>query len=165
MTVSLVLQVILDLGVLLWASDTKVIERFEGDNPRRDGGTKVLAEKGSEGDILPLLNVACRLIVEENQSKNVVLRLGRRDALAKRFTVEGDKGHFESKSRDGTGRKRGRFQLGTGLTHGAAQRGSADDDAGGPAAYPTGMCFQLGSRALSGSRNILPTFRAWSSLE
>ena len=55
----------------------------------------VLAKEGTEGNVLPLLDVAGGPIVEENQSEDVVLGFGRRDALAKRFAVECDERHFE----------------------------------------------------------------------
>ena len=108
-----VLRVVENLGILLWARETEVIEGFEGDDPRGDGGAEVLAEEGAEGDVFPLLDVAGGPIVEEDQAKDVILRLGRRDALAERFAVEGDEGHFEfeveqaRRTEDGWGRRWG----------------------------------------------------------
>ena len=50
--------------------------------------------RGREGRI-PTFDVAGRPVVEQDQAKDVVLRLGRRDAFAEWLAVEGDEGHFE----------------------------------------------------------------------
>ena len=149
MAVPFVLQVIENLGVLLWASNAKVIEGFEGDDPRGDGGAKVLAEEGAEGNVLPLLDVAGGPIVEEHQAKNVVLRLGRRDALAKRFAVEGDESHFELEVEEAGRAEDGRIlRVGAGLAHGAADGRAADDNAGGPAVVPHRHVLPVGEQGV-----------------
>ena len=130
MAFSFVGEVIEDGGVLLGASDAKVIEGFEGDDPGRDGGAKVLAEEGAEGDVFPLLDVAGGPIVEEHEAEDVVLRLGRRDALSHRLAVERDKSHFELEVKQaGRTEDGGRFGVGAGLADGAADGCAADDDA------------------------------------
>jgi len=132
--VAFVLQVIENLGVLLWARDAKVVKGFEGDDPRGDGGAEVLAEEGAEGDVFPLLDVAGGPVVEEHKAKNVVLRLGCRDPLAERFAVEGDEGHLEFEVEEtGRAEDRGLVVAEAGLAHGTADGRAADDDAGGPA--------------------------------
>eukprot|EP01139_Manchomonas_bermudensis_P021363 Amastigsp_a682245_60.p2 type:complete len:274 gc:universal Amastigsp_a682245_60:1014-193(-) len=53
-------------------------ERLEcghGDDPRRDGGAKVLAEERAERHILPLLNVARGPVVEQHHAEKVLLGL------------------------------------------------------------------------------------------
>lgn len=130
MAVSVVLQVIEDRWVLGRAGDAQVIEGFEGDNPRGDGRAKVFAEKGAEGDVFPLLDVAGGPIVEEHKAKDVILRLGRRDALAHRLAVERDEGHFEFEIKEARRAEDGGLVVaGAGLAHGATDGRAADDDA------------------------------------
>ena len=142
--VAFALQVVKNLGVLLWASDAKVIKGFEGDDPGGDGRTKILAEEGSEGDVFPLLDVAGRPVVEQDQAKDVVISLGRRDALAERFAVEGDESHFELEVEEaGRAEDGGRFGVRAGLAHGAAQGRTADNDARSPAVVPHGHVLPI----------------------
>ena len=149
MAVAFVLQVIENLGVLLWAGDAKVIEGFKGDDPWRNRGSEVLAEKGAEWDIFPLLDVAGGPIIEEDQTKNVILRLGRRDALAERFALEGDKGHFELEVKEAGRTENGRcFWVGPGLTHGSTDGRAADNDAGGPAVVPHWHVLPVGKQGV-----------------
>ena len=96
MAVAFVLQVVENLWILLRSGHAQVIEGLEGDDPWGDGGTKVLAEEWAEGDIFPLLDVTCGPVVEQDQAKDVVLRLGRRDPFAERVRSQGG----------GTGRRR-----------------------------------------------------------
>ena len=85
MAVPFVLQVIQNLGVLLRSGYAQVVQCFQGHDPRGNGGAEVLAEEWAEGDVFPLLDVAGGPIVEEDQAKDVVLCLSRRDALAERL--------------------------------------------------------------------------------
>ena len=94
MAVPLVLQVVEDLGVLFWASDAKVIEGFEGDDPRRDGGAEVLAEEGAEGDVFPLLDVAGRPVVEQHHPKDVFLGIVGADRAAQFVTGTDKEAHL-----------------------------------------------------------------------
>ena len=130
MAVSLVLQVIQNLGVLMRSGHTQLVQGFEGDDPRGDGGAEVFAEEGAEGNVFPLLDVAGGPIVEEHKPKDVVLRLGRRDALAHRLAVEGNEGHFKLEVEEAGGTEDGwGFGVGAGLAHGATNGRAADDDA------------------------------------
>lgn len=130
MAVAFVPEVVEDGGVLGGAGDAKVIEGFEGDNPRRDGRAEVLAEERAEGDVFPLLDVAGGPVVEQDQAKDVILRLGRRDALAHRLAVERDEGHFEFEVKEARRAEDGGLVVaGAGLAHGATNGRAADDDA------------------------------------
>jgi len=57
-------------------------ERLQRYDPRRDGGGEVLGEEGSERLVLPRLHVARRPVIEQTQSEQVALRLGKRHAAA-----------------------------------------------------------------------------------
>ena len=149
MAVAFVLQVIQNLWILLWACDAKVIEGFEGHDPRGDGGSEVFAEEGAEGDVFPLLDVAGGPVVEKNQAKDVVLRLGRCDSLAKRFAVEGDEGHLKLEvEKAGRAEDGGRFRVGPGLAHGAADGRATDDNAGGPSVVPHRHVLPVGEQGV-----------------
>ena len=130
MAVAFVREIVEDGGVLGGAGDAKVIEGLEGDDPGGNGGAEVLAEEGAEGDVLPLLDVAGGPIVEEHKAKDVLLRLGRRDALAQWLAVERDEGHFEFEVKEAGRAEDGRLVVaGAGLAHGATNGRAADDDA------------------------------------
>ena len=130
MAVTVVLQVIEDGGVLLRAGNAQVIQGLESDDPRGDGGAEVFAEEGPQGNVFPLLDVACGPIVEEHEAEDVILRLGCCDALAEWLAFERDEGHFELEVNEAGRAKDGRgFGVRPGLAHGAAQRRAADDDA------------------------------------
>ena len=141
---------------MLWARNAKVFKGFEGDN-QGDGGAEVLAEEGAKRDVFPFLDVSGGPIIEDDQAKDVVLRLGRSDALTERLAVKRDEAISSSKSSRREGPK-------TGGASGSGRVWPMGRRMGVPLTtmlearpwYPTGMCFQLGSRALSGSRNILP---------
>ena len=126
-----------------------MIKRFKGDDPWRDGRAEILAEEGAEGNVFPLLDVAGGPVVEQDQAKDVVLRLGRRDALAKRFAVEGDESHFELEVEEAGRAEDGRLVVaGAGLAHGATQGRAADDNAGGPAVVPHRHVLPIGEQGV-----------------
>ena len=130
MAVTVILQVLEDGGVLLGTGDAQVIKGLEGNDPRGDGGAEVFAEEGAQGNVFPLLDVAGGPIVEEHKAKDVILRLGRRDALAHRLAVERDEGHFEFEVKEARRAKDGGLVVaGAGLAHGATDGRAADDDA------------------------------------
>src|SRR5262249_57591119 len=57
-------------------------QRFGGDDPRRDGGEKALAEEWAERLVFPRLDVARGPIVQQAESRDVARRVRNRDRCA-----------------------------------------------------------------------------------
>ena len=147
MAVAFVLQVVENVGVLGGAGHAQSIEGLEGHDPRGDGGAEVLSEEGAKGDVFPLLDVARGPVVEEHEPEDVIFRFGRRDALAERLAVEGDKGHFEFEVQQAGRAEDGRLVVGGArLAHRTANRRPTHHDARSPAVVPHRHVLPVGKK-------------------
>jgi len=84
--------------ILLWTWNQEGLKSIHGHNPGRHGGTKVLAEEGSKGNVLPGLNVTGTPVVHEDNTEHVVLGVLNSDGLAQ-VVASTDKEGLKGKKR------------------------------------------------------------------
>src|SRR5687768_8479745 len=91
----LISQVRQHMRKLLWSFSTKRLQRIHRNNPWRDGGGKVLGEKRTQRHVLPLLNIACGPVIEQNKSCDIVFGLGGVYRMTELCFSAGDKRYFK----------------------------------------------------------------------
>src|SRR5690349_15945526 len=73
-------------------------ERFQGiqgNDPWRYCRREILAQERSEGHILPLLDIPCRPVVEQHESRDVLVRLRDADRMSQPVFGTGDESKLE----------------------------------------------------------------------
>ena len=87
-------------------ANTKNLESFHGDHPRRDGGSQVLGPKRSQRNVLPLLDVPRGPVVHEDHAEDVLVSLLGGDGVPHGRAVPTNKeSHLELEVHQATGTK------------------------------------------------------------
>ena len=105
-------------GLLLVVGDGERLESLHSDHPGRDGGPEILGPKGSQWDILPLLDVPGAPVVHQDHPEDVFVSVLHLDGLPQGVGAAAEEeSHLQLKVHQPTGTKLGRFViLGLGLT-------------------------------------------------
>mmetsp|Transcript_42561 Transcript_42561/g.107385 ORF Transcript_42561/g.107385 Transcript_42561/m.107385 type:complete len:285 (+) Transcript_42561:343-1197(+) len=108
------------------------LQRLHGDHPGADTGGPVLAQEGTERNVLPLLDVTRTPVVHHHHAKDVVLRIFHGDRMSKLVTGTHEEGHLQLKVQQTTGTEHGRRVLvGTSLATGTMYINTGHDHRGG----------------------------------